>query len=190
VPPGRGAALLALLAALAAGGAGAAGDVSVQAESRGAAVAIEAHATVTASVAVAWATLTDYDHLAQFIPGIDASRTLARHGSVATVEQRGEMSFLFFHFPVEAVIEADERYPAAIDARMIQGNIRLLSAGYRLQPGPAGGQLVLRWSGVVQPQFWIPMFISVSVVRGNIETQFRAMVREIERRQAVRDTAG
>jgi hypothetical protein len=163
---------------------------SVQAEGRGSEIAIEARATVSASLPVAWATLTDYDHLADFIPGLDTSRTLSRNGAIVTVEQRGEMKFLFFHFPIEAVIEADESYPLSIEARMIRGNIRLLSAGYRLAPTPAPGRLVLRWSGVVQPQFWIPMFISVSAVREHIETQFRAMVEEIERRQAARGPAG
>jgi len=188
--PRRAALLTVLIAAVGASlPAPAAEQFSVEAEARGSAVAVEARATLNASLPVAWATLTDYDHLADFIPGIEASRTLERHGSLVTVEQRGEMKFLFLHFPVEAVIEADERYPLAIDARMVRGNVRLLRAGYRLQPGPDDGRFVLHWSGIVQPQFWIPLFISVSVVRGNIETQFRAMVEEIERRQAARGPA-
>jgi ribosome-associated toxin RatA of RatAB toxin-antitoxin module len=158
----------------------------VQAESRGSSVTIEARATLNASLPVVWSTLTDYDHLASFIPGMSQSRVVERHGSIATVEQRGEFRFMFFRFPIEVVIAAEEHYPFAIDARSVKGNIKLLSAEYRLQRTANGDRCVLHWIGVVQPEFWTPMFVTVSLLRENVEDQFRAMVQEIERREALR----
>ena len=163
---------------------GAADEVIVHAESRGSAVAIEARATVHATLAVAWATLTDYDHLAEFVPGMSESRVIERHGATATVEQRGQLSFLFFHFPVNVRLAAVEHYPSAIDANSVDGNIKL-NAGYKLQPVSGEERLELRWTGVVEAKFWTPMFITVAVLRENIERQFAAMVSEIERRQAL-----
>jgi len=186
----RFAALCAVAAALAGQAACADDDLQVHAEARGSAVAIEAQANVHATLAVAWTTLTDYDHLAEFVPGMIESRVVERHGAAAIIEQRGELRVLFFHFPVTVRLSALEHYPSAIDAHSIGGNIRVLSAGYTLQRAAGEQRLELRWTGIVQPEFWTPMFVTVPVLRDNIERQFAALVHEIERRQARRTDGG
>src|SRR5690349_6898053 len=65
-------------------------DVMVEALPRGSALAIDARATIRAPLAVIWHALTDYDHLADFIPGMKESRVLRRNGSAVVVEQAGE----------------------------------------------------------------------------------------------------
>ncbi|MCJ7798265.1 MAG: hypothetical protein MUP33_00620, partial [Polaromonas sp.] len=88
--------------------------VVVQAWRRGDAVQVHAQATVTAPHALIWRTLTDYDRLAGFVPGISQSRVLERRGSTSTVVQTGTAHLWFFSYRIEVVVESTEHPPDAI----------------------------------------------------------------------------
>ena len=132
-----------------------------------------------------WSTLTDYDRLASFIPGILKSRLLERRGPAAIVEQSGEARFLFFRFPIEVTVASVEWPPDEIEIHVLKGNLKQLDGGYRIERG-AGGSLVLHWRGRIQPEGMLPPLLGTMLMRSNIEDQFAGMVREIERRQALR----
>ena len=97
-------ALLALSAAM--GAPQAAEQVSIRASSRGSAVEIEARATLRAPYALIWQTLTDYDHLSDFIPGMLKSHVIDRRGNATIIEQSGNATILFFNYPIDVVIES------------------------------------------------------------------------------------
>jgi ribosome-associated toxin RatA of RatAB toxin-antitoxin module len=162
-------------------------QVSVEASRQGAAVAIEARATIKAPYALIWQTLTDYDHLSEFIPGMITSHVVERRGSAAIVEQTGKAGFLFFTYPIEVVVESREEPPAFIGMRVLKGNLKQLDGGYRIErAGYKDDEFVLRWSGIIEHPVSLPFFITVPLMRANISDQFRAMVKEIERREALR----
>ena len=71
-------------------------DVAVDAQRQGNALAVSAHATIRAPLPLIWRTLTDYDHLAEFIPGMKKSRVLQRRGDTVIVEQTGEARIFIF----------------------------------------------------------------------------------------------
>src|SRR5271166_4121799 len=106
-----------LLFAMPIAAASAAGQVTIEASRQGSTVAIDAHATLKAPFALIWSTLTDYDHLANFIPGMTASRVVERHGGTAVVEQTGSARFLGFHYPLKVVVESSEQPPGFIGIR-------------------------------------------------------------------------
>jgi ribosome-associated toxin RatA of RatAB toxin-antitoxin module len=176
--------LLVALLLLWAAGACAADEVSVVATRRGAAVEVRAHAQLEASFDTVWSTLTDYDHLAEFIPGLRSSRVVERRDGSLVVEQVGEARFLFFSYPIAVTLLATARPPAAIDVRVLRGNLRRLDGGYRLEPLGVR-TIVLRWVGLIEPDS-LPPLLGVLVMRATIEDQFSGMVREIERREAAR----
>ena len=163
----------------------AAEGLSVEASSRGSAVTIHARALLDASYAVAWATLTDYNHLAQFIPGMRRSAVVEQRANSAVVEQLGEARFLFFTFPIEVTVESTSRPPNSIDIRVLKGNLKRLDGGYRIE-SVAAGKLLLRWEGVIEPEGMLPPLLGEAVMRANIEDQFSGMVHEIERRESAR----
>lgn len=174
-----------LLLAVWAACAGAADDLSVEATRRGSAVEVSAHAMLEAPHAVVWATLTDYDRLAEFIPGMHKSRVIERRGNEAVVEQVGEATFLFFSFPIEVTVVSTARPPNAIDIRVLKGNLRRLDGGYRIEAA-GEGKIRLRWNGLIEPETYLPPLLGEAVMRANIEDQFTGMVREIERREKLR----
>lgn len=163
---------------------------SVDAVSRGAAVEVRASATIRAPHALIWQTLTDYDRLSQFVPGMHSSRVVDRRGATAIVEQVGEARAAFFSWPIEVTLESVEHPPNAIRARMLKGNFRQLEGGYELErTADAIESWILRWNGRVAPDIRLPMFLLVPLMSDNISAQFRGMVEEIERREAARSAA-
>lgn len=172
------------LALLAAAGAARAGEVTVEATRRDEALEVVCRATLAAPPELVWQTLTDYDRLAEFIPGMQRSRVIDRRGAVAIVEQSGEARFLFIAVPIEVTLSTEERPPYEIEARMLKGNLRRLHGVYRIEPRP-GGRVQLSWSGVVEA-LSMPPLLGEILMRSNIEDQFRGMVLEIERRDAAR----
>ena len=176
--------LLCLLGLLSGGGARAADDVTVEAKRKDEALEVVCRALLDAPLELVWQTLTDYGRLAEFIPGMRKSRIVERRGAVVVVEQSGEARFLFMTFPVEVTLVSTERAPHAIDVSMQKGNLKRLDGGYRIEP-QAGGRLLLTWDGVVEA-LSMPPLLGEMLMRANVEDQFRGMVREIERRDALR----
>jgi ribosome-associated toxin RatA of RatAB toxin-antitoxin module len=173
--------------ALVPGAASAAEQISVEASRQGSAVAVNARATLTAPYALIWATLTDYEHLSEFIPGITASRVIDRRGNAAIVEQAGKVRILFFNYPLNLVVESREVPPSYIGVRALKGNLKQLEGGYRIEKvANKEDQFVLRWSGLIEPSIPVPPFMTVPLMRENISNQFRGMVNEIDRRETQR----
>lgn len=164
----------------------AADNVTIHTEKRGNAVAIEARALLVAPLPLIWATLTDYDRLSTFVPGMHVSRVIERHGPAAVVKQFGEAGFLFLTRPIDVVVESLEKPPHVIEIHVLSGNLKKLDGRYLIEPS-AGipGQFVLRWSGLIEPEDKLPPLIGVPLLRLNIGDQFRGVVREIERRAAL-----
>ena len=167
----------------------AADDLTVQAKRAGHAVAVEARATLTAPADLIWSTLTDYDHLSDFIPGMRASKIIGRRGPAAIVEQQGDAGFLIFSYAINVVVESAEYPPNLIEIHVVSGNLRQLDGAYRLTAGEEGGTWVLSWSGLIEPTLPVPSFLTVDLMRRNVEAQFSGMVAEIERRQTAPEVA-
>jgi len=159
-------------------------DISVEARRRDEALEVICRVMLDAPLDLVWQTLTDYDRLAQFIPGMRRSRVLERRGALVVVEQLGDAGFLFFTFPIEVTLASTERPPHTLEVSMLTGNLKRLDGAYRIEP-QAGGRLLLSWSGIVEAMS-MPPLLGELVMRSNIEDQFRGMVREIERRDALR----
>jgi ribosome-associated toxin RatA of RatAB toxin-antitoxin module len=164
----------------------AASDVEVEATRNGELIEVRARATIQAALVVVWSTLTDYEHLPEFIPGLKKSRVISRVGATTIVEQSGEARFLFMSIPVEITLESIER-PPNIDVRRIAGTVRYLQGRYETEvSGTDPLQVQLRWRGAIAPEADLPPLIGEALMRLSIEQQFIAMVNEIERRETVR----
>jgi carbon monoxide dehydrogenase subunit G len=172
-----------LLLPLAAAGA-LADNVSVETLRRDGALQVVCRALLDVPAELAWQTLTDYDRLADFVPGIQRSRVISRNGPLSVVEQVGTARFLFVSIPIEVTLATTERPPDTIEARMTKGNLKRLEGIYRIEP-QAGGRVQVSWNGLIEAES-MPPLIGELLMRSAIEDQFRGMVREIERREALR----
>jgi ribosome-associated toxin RatA of RatAB toxin-antitoxin module len=177
------AALALLMAAHAAPGL-AAEDVLVEAQRAGEGVEVRARALIAAPQPLVWEVLTNYERLPSFIPGIAKSVVRSRQGARVTVDQSGEATFLLFSFPIDIRLEVTEGAPDWVASRAVSGNLRRMNGRYDIQPDARGGVL-LRYSGVIEPDFELPPLIGAAALRSMVEQQFTAMVAEIERRAAI-----
>jgi ribosome-associated toxin RatA of RatAB toxin-antitoxin module len=164
----------------------AADGLRVQATRSGTGVAVSAQASIKAPHAVIWATLTDFDRLSEFIPGMKRSRVVGRRGPAAIVEQDGEAGVFFFKYSIRVVVEATEYPPGMITVNVVRGNLKQLEGRYQIEQGATPEEHVLRWTGIIEPDTVLPVFLTVPLIRSNIEDQFTGMVKEIERRAAGR----
>lgn len=182
------AALAALLLTLAPPPAICAPKFEVHIERRNDRFEVRANAILDATPTEVWETLTDYEHLPEFIPGLSKSRVLARNGGVITVEQAGEVRFLFWALPLALTVEVIER-PPNLDVRLISGTLRHLQGHYEMETLADPVRVQLRWTGAIAPESELPALIGEALMRHLIRDQFAGMVREIERRSAVRRRA-
>jgi carbon monoxide dehydrogenase subunit G len=178
---------LCLMLLFCAGAARAADDVSVEATRRDEALEVVCRATLDVPLELIWQTLTDYDRLAEFIPGMRRSRLIERHGAMAVVEQSGDAGFLFLRFPLDVTLASTERPPHVLEVKLLKGDLKRLDGTYRMEP-QADGRILLTWNGIVEA-LSMPPLLGELVMRSNIADQFRGMVREIERRDALRRDA-
>ena len=93
---------------------------------------------------------------------------------------------LFLSYPIHVVVESAEHPPYVITIRVLSGNLKQLEGRYQIERTGSGDDYVLHWSGVIEPAIALPTFITVPLMRANIENQFAGMLREIERRNALR----
>jgi carbon monoxide dehydrogenase subunit G len=175
---------LGLLMLPAAWDAHAAEDISVESIRRDDALEVVCRATIDAPLDIVWQTLTDYDRLPEFIPGMRSSRVVERRGAEVVVEQSGEARFLFLSHPIEVTVASTERPPHALEVRLLKGNLKRLDGAYLIEPQGAAG-ILLTWTGTVEA-LSMPPLIGEMLMRSNVEDQFRGMVREISRREALR----
>ncbi len=157
-----------------------AAEVAVHASRQGNVLHVEASAEFEADVRQTWEVLTDYDHLADFIPGMRVSRVVGRDGRGLVIEQKGDARLLFFTYPLEVRLAVEEVPYERITSRAVAGNFREMLGAYYLEASQ--GRIRLRYSGRMIPDFLVPPLIGTFVLRKNVERQFSAMVDEIVRR--------
>ena len=158
-----------------------AAEVVVHASRQGDMLEVEASAEFAADVRQTWRVLTDYDRLADFIPGMHVSRILRRDGNGLLLEQKGEARLLFFSYPIEVKLAVDEFPYERITSRAVAGNFKEMRGHYHIEA--AEGRITLRYRGRLTPDFFVPPLIGTIVLRKNVERQFGALVDEILRRQ-------
>ena len=158
-------------------------EVSIRTGRDGDFITVSASALMKVDQHVAWSVLSDYDHLARFIPDMKSSRVVSRDGNSLRVEQKGDVGFFFYREPVNMLLDVHEDPPNLITARGIEGNIKGLETRYELHSSDAGVRL--DYVGRFVPDFSIPPLIGMPLMNRLIERRFRAMVDEIRRRDAL-----
>lgn len=156
--------------------------IVVEARREGDAVIVEAHALLHADLETAWDVLTDYDRYAEFIPDLKSSRIISRSGETVIVEQKGQVGFFLFRFPMEVTLSVIEDPRSGITSRATAGTFREMTGRYTLARD--GDKLRFTYSGRIVPDFLLPPLIGTAAVRGAVKKQFGALVKEMQTRGA------
>lgn len=109
---------LLLLLVLLPGCASWAAEVAGEVVHNGDMLRVEASAEFEGSVEHAWQVLTDYDHLSDFVPGMQESRAVGCGARGPVVVQKGDARFLFLSYAIEVRL-AIEEYPMTKSSRAL-----------------------------------------------------------------------
>jgi ribosome-associated toxin RatA of RatAB toxin-antitoxin module len=81
-----------------------------------------------------WQILTDYNHLADFIPNLAKSQQIEHPQGGIRLEQVGAESFLKFKFCARVILDMVEQAPHQLEFQMIEGDFNEFSGYWRLLP--------------------------------------------------------
>jgi len=160
---------------------------------------LQADAELAADRRTAWLTLSDYERLPQFVPGIQQVRVLARVAGSGSerllVEQSGEFRWLWFVQPVQVWLDVVHEPPARVLARSVlpsgvgadRSTLREFEGSYELTEIDATRSR-LAYRARVEPMRPLPPLLGTFLLRQAAGEQFRALVAEIDRRGAAART--
>ena len=137
---------------------------------------------------VAFEVLTDFEHMAEFVPNLSSSRVIARHGTLYRVAQQGKAVFGLFSYAFESVREIDARPEGRLISRGISGSTRDFRSELLIVPQGSACRLDYRVE-MTPAEGWLPGSLGTPFMRHELGEQFLALAREMERRQIQRDAA-
>jgi ribosome-associated toxin RatA of RatAB toxin-antitoxin module len=100
---------------------------------------ISARILIPYAVDQVWQILTDYEHLADFIPSLAKSHRLPHPEGGIRIEQVGTQAFLKLKFCARVVLDMVEQFPHQLDFRMVEGDFKAFSGSWQLHPLVEGG---------------------------------------------------
>ena len=150
---------------------------------------VYAQSEVKADRATIWSTLSDYDHLAQFVLDISSSRTVSRTGAEAVVEQKGSAGLGPLRQSFTVLLAVREEPNQSISASGIGGDFRCFESRYKIVPlGSQRARIV--YQATLVPKMAIPPIVGLFAMRSTMGAQFDALLREIRRRAEAARTHG
>ena len=160
---------------------------------------VRARASVAVDPRIAWDTLTDYEHMRDFLPNVERSRVIARNGTRLTVEHIGQFPLFFFDIPVRVRLGVVQQPYERIVARSEPGEVDGAAQTLRSFLGRYDLAVITleRRAGVrleYESRFELaePLppilgdLFGTAMVTKTVRLQFEGMVREMVRRQAGR----
>jgi hypothetical protein len=148
-------------------------------------VNIEAATVVNADARVLWDTLTDYNKLANFVPGMTVSRQIsAPRSAVKVVEQKGEGGLLALVLPDHVILELRETPHNRITFKSVSGFVTSMRGEWVIDNSRT--PLILGYRARVVPALPPPPMLTDEYVQKEIGLRLEAVAREAERRMRER----
>ncbi|KAI4363731.1 hypothetical protein MLD38_019910 [Melastoma candidum] len=154
---------------------------------------------INTTLDVIWGILTDYERLAEFIPGLAVSKLLEKRENFARLYQIGEQELAFgLKFGAKGIVDCFEkdlvstpsRRNRDIEFNMIEGDFEVFQGKWSIEQSDGGGQgeyfqTILSYMVDVKPKLWLP----VGLVEGRLckEIQTNLLSIREEARKASRD---
>ena len=142
---------------------------------------VSARGNVAAAPATVWRILTDYERMAEFVPGLHSTRVLARSGNQAIVEQRGVAHFLFFRRSIRLLVQVHEQPMSRIDISLVDGDMLIYNCTWRLVPMRETGGTQIVYSGALAPKFYVPAMLGANLIRADIADMMAAVLARLDR---------
>jgi carbon monoxide dehydrogenase subunit G len=130
--------------------------------------------------AVAWEVLTDFEHMAEWVPNVRESRVVKRETNAVTIEQRGVAKFGVASLPYTSERRLEMNKPVTIRSAQVRGTLLRVESLMTLEPDGNGTSITYHFEMV--PGLLAGFVMSKSVLEHEITEQFGAIVGEMSRR--------
>jgi carbon monoxide dehydrogenase subunit G len=160
-------------------------DLTVDVKKNDGMLVVDVDMFVGASPSEAWAVLTDYDHMAQFLPNLRSSKVIEKANGKIKIDQSGAVSYGFLSMPFEVVREIELRPETEILSHAISGSLKKESASTRLQADGSGARIFYHSESV--PNVWVPPGIGPAFIKDEVHAQFENMRSEIMKRKRLEE---
>ena len=138
-------------------------------------------ARTPAPVPIVMAVLTDFNHMAEFMPGLNSSRIVVRNGDQYQVAQQGKISFGPFSMPFESLRQIEVFDGKRIVSKSLAGSTRRMQSIMQVQALEHGSQIDYRIE--IEPSNWIPSALGINFLQHELAEQFNALGKEMLRRK-------
>ncbi len=103
-----------------------------------------------------WQVITDYEHLADFVPNLTSSKQLPAPAGRIMLEQIGSQCFLKFKFCARVVLNMTENFPHELGFTMEEGDFRQFEGAWKLQSSDDAQSTQLSYDLSVKPPRAMP----------------------------------
>lgn len=155
-------------------------EIEVKVQNDGERILVYATFVVPVGPQQAWAVLTDFDNIPNFISGVQSSKVTNGTGNNLQVAQRGVTKFGFFTFSFDSVREVNLSPFNKIQERMISGNMQKMEETTALIP--EGNQTRITYHADIVPGLWILRFAGQFFIENEAREQFQQIRNEMIRR--------
>lgn len=156
-------------------------DIDIRIQNDGEQIIVDASFTVPVLPHHAWAVLTDFDNIPNFISSVQFSKVVHRTGNILQVSQRGTTKHGLFTFPFESVRKINLSPFKKIQERMISGNMRAMEETTQLLL--EGNQTRIIYHATITPNNWILKFAGQIFIENEARKQFQEIINEMIRRK-------
>ena len=147
-------------------------------------VKVVAHSLVQADARTLWQTLTDYNRLASFVPGMTLSRVISpANAAPKLVEQKGDGGLLALVIPDHVVMEINEQAPGLIRFRS-KSRLARMQGEWRIIGDRA--PVTLQYQADILTVLPPPPLLTDDYVSNEIRLRIDAVAGEAERRMRLR----
>lgn len=156
-------------------------DIQVKVSRHGDVVTAHAQFAVPVSARQAYAVLTDYGHMTEFLADLDESRILSRTEDSMLVRQMGKVRFGWFSIPFEYVRRVELFPGARLVSHVVSGSVKQGDVTTSLQE--LNGQTVVTYDSNAAMGYWLPFGIGDTAIASHIRKDLASLRLEMLRRK-------
>jgi hypothetical protein len=142
---------------------------------------VDATMDIPVPLDVAWAVLTDFDHMTSILGTLTSSKVTWREGNTLIVSQEGIATDGVWSMPFQSVREIRLDPMKHIEARNLAGTLKGMDSEATIAALEAGVRI--SYHAAVVPDSFLMRVFGPSFLRHELEEQFASMAREMIRRR-------
>ncbi|KAK7399338.1 hypothetical protein VNO78_10520 [Psophocarpus tetragonolobus] len=147
---------------------------------------VKAEISINADIGSVWNALTDYEHLADFIPNLVWSGKIpCPYPGRIWLEQRGFQRSMYWHIEARVVLDLQEFINSAWDRElhfsMVDGDFKKFEGKWSVKSGTRSSSTNLSYEVNVIPRFNFPAIFLERIIRSDLPVNLRALAYRVEK---------